>query len=348
MIVREVRQLAREWMEAQASNLPTCRGAILAGSINWMSMTDLWPPTSDVDVWGLLDVDDDFDLDPYHRRFQHHDLIVDFAALHYKLFRNWQEVLGTYWSACHVASPGVLYDTGGQLQQLHERVARSYSQRQWVQRRCLNALAWQEEATADMLPVEPVRERVRSLAYAAVTYAQILLVADLGNPTFRKAFRNAKTLLEARNRLDLHDSILSIMGCRDLSDTQVEEMYLNLAEAFDCSSRVAHTRFGQDHFAREMARVPVVDGTRELVDEGYGREAVGWMLLIRPLCQTAIDFDGSEEEKEHFGESYENFQNTLGLYTLADFEERAEMALSLRSEVMQVAAEIMDHNVQIA
>lgn len=347
MIVREVKEIARQWIETQMDSLPEFRGAILAGSINWMPDDAPWPPASDVDVWGVMDVDETFDLDPYHQRFSHHGLIVDFAARSGSLFQDWEQVAGTYWLACHVAALGIIADKDGRMQALHEKVAEHYSQREWVRHRCDNAAALHDQELAYILLPEPVIERGRLLHYVAVTYAQLLLVANLGNPTFRKAFVQARELLAEQNRPDVHESLLRIIGSCEIDDEQAGALYRNLEEAFGCSSRVARTRFNHDHFAREMARTPVVDGTRELIEAGYPREAVGWMLLVRPLCQTAIDFDASEQEIAYFQESYTSFLHTLGLYTLADYEARAELARSLRPTVMQVAEAIMDSNVRI-
>ena len=55
--VGEAKQIAKDWIEAQAPNIPNFRGAFLTGSINWKTETDPLPSASDVDLKIVVDID---------------------------------------------------------------------------------------------------------------------------------------------------------------------------------------------------------------------------------------------------------------------------------------------------
>ena len=54
VIVKQVREVARQWVIEEASTLPGFHGAFFAGSINWLPDDAAFPPTSDVDVVVVL------------------------------------------------------------------------------------------------------------------------------------------------------------------------------------------------------------------------------------------------------------------------------------------------------
>ena len=84
-----------------------------------------------------------------------------------------------------------------------------------------------------------------------------------------------------------------------------------------------------------------------MINDGYHREAMIWIVCMRGECQKTIDQDGSDGEQKKYSEQYEKLLAELGFHTEDDFQKRAEDGKQLLEEVMQVAEQIVETNEKI-
>ena len=84
-----------------------------------------------------------------------------------------------------------------------------------------------------------------------------------------------------------------------------------------------------------------------MVNDGFHREAMFWIVSMRAICQVTILQDASEEEQMYYSEEFEKLLAELGLRSEDDFQKRAEDGKQLLDEVMQLADQIVETNEKI-
>ena len=109
-----------------------------------------------------------------------------------------------------------------------------------------------------------LHDRVTALHFAAGPHAHMVLVAALRNPTVRRRYANAQTVLAANNGLGIHEQMLSAMGAGAVDSAIACKHLEALADWFDLAVSVRETPY---RFAADMqpgARVIAIDGAREI------------------------------------------------------------------------------------
>lgn len=344
MKVEQVRELALQWVEAEAENIPQFLGAFLTGSINWLADDVAWPTTSDVDIALVVEGNA-----PNTRcRLAYQGLILDPSFKSIEELQSAEQVLETYYLAGHFASlTSILADPTGHLTNLQAQVSTDYARRQWVHRRCEQAKQLAEACVEDMISPNPQEERPIYLMLTVVFTGQILALADLRNPTFRKSLVFARETLSAIGQVELHELLLALLGSATLSRGDVNSFFRELTEAFDRAEMLYQTPCWDDYMVTTISRPTYIDGSLELIDAGFHREAMSSMLMIRTVCQRILENDASGSEKVKFRKRYENMLQALGLDSLHDYEQRAKQAQITLPEVLRVAETVMMQNAQI-
>jgi hypothetical protein len=93
-----------------------------------------------------------------------------------------------------------------------------------------------------------------------------------------------------------------------------------------------------------LARPVVIDGSRELINDGFYGEAMMWIVGMRSICQQAILQDAPADEQKKYTEQYDELLAKLGFHSPEDFPKREEMSKWLLEEVMQIALQIVETN----
>jgi hypothetical protein len=147
-------------------------------------------------------------------------------------------------------------------------------------------------------------------------------------------------------KLDLHESLLNIYGTQSMDRADAERHLEDLTNTFDRAIEIVRSQSFADEI-NPVARPLVIDGSWELINDGYHREAMNYMLGMRLICQMMIHQDASYEEQKKYSEQYEKLLAELGLRSEDDFQKRAEDGKQLLDEVMQVAEQIVETNEKI-
>ena len=139
----------------------------------------------------------------------------------------------------------------GFLTRLHEKVAREYARRKWVQARCE---AEKREAFGMLEYVAHIPDPLSAfgfLGYAGTFVSAALALASLKAITGRRSYVQMRCILESWGRIDLYERLLEVVGKAQTSREQAERYLQDAAEAFDIAVKVKRTphQFGHKMYA---------------------------------------------------------------------------------------------------
>ena len=153
-------------------------------------------------------------------------------------------------------------------------------------------------------------------------------------------------ILKTHGRQALHESSLEFLGSQSMVRDDVVSHLEDLSITFDYVVEIAQSPSLGD-YANKAARPVVIDGSWEMVNDGFHREAMSWITSMRAIFQETILRDAPDEEQKQYVEQYQILLAKLGFYSEGDFQRRAEDGKQLLDEVMQVAEQIVETNERI-
>src|SRR5688572_14371309 len=90
MIVKQAKDVARQWVNEEASKVPGFYGAFFVGSVNWMSADAPFPSTSDIDVKILVESSQPPDE---IRKFRYRDITLEVSYSSSEQFQSSDTIL---------------------------------------------------------------------------------------------------------------------------------------------------------------------------------------------------------------------------------------------------------------
>lgn len=98
MNVKQVKEIASQWVTEKAGKVPGFCGAYFNGSINWMPDNATFPSTSDVDVQIVFEGSDPPDE---QRKFLYQEVVLETGSQPVDHFQSPDAILKDYTNACH-------------------------------------------------------------------------------------------------------------------------------------------------------------------------------------------------------------------------------------------------------
>jgi hypothetical protein len=338
-------EAARRWVIDEASQMPGFAGAFLAGSTNWLPENAPLPASSDVDVKVVLDTPT---VPGEPQKLRYRGVVLDVSYAPCEDVRSAEAVLGNYYTAGHFARQGIIADPHGHLHAIQPRVAREFTRRKWVRARAEHAREFPPAILGGVTPGAPPHDRVYTWLLAVCLLTHPVLVADLRNPTIRKCLVTFEDVVARYDHRPLHGRVLGILGSDRMQRGEVEALLASCTEAFDTAQAVITTPFFGASNISEYGRPMAIDGTREMIAEGYHREAVFWIAAIHTWCQKALWNDAPESIRSSFRPGYEHLLGVRGIRGVDDLDERVEQTCRLLPDVWSVTEEIIVRNPAIA
>jgi hypothetical protein len=340
MIVKQAKEAARQWVIKEGSNIPGFLGAYLAGSTLWLPNDAAFPATSDVDVFVVLADPPPLKLG----KFRYRDVILEVSYMPSDQLQSPELILGQSHMAGNFRIPNIILDPAGQLTQLQAAVSRDYAKRQWVRRRCEHAREKSLGVLQSLSESAPFHDQVTAWLFGASLTTHVLLVAGLKNPTVRRRYLAAQELLADYGRLDFYETLLEMLGCAGMSRGRAEQHLAAVAAVFDVAKTVIKTpyRFASD--ISDMGRPIAIDGSRELIERGYHREAVFYLVATYSRCQHVLSHDAPAEIQDRFSVGYRQLLADLGIVSFADLTRRCEQVKRFLPRVWEVAEAVMAAN----
>jgi hypothetical protein len=344
MRIKEARDAARRWVIEEASGVPGFCGAYTAGSTNWLPDNAELTTASDLDVMVVL-----ADQNQTRRRhkFLYGDALLEVSYLSNDQLQSSDQVLSDYHLAPSFRTTEILLDPSGYLTALLTTVRRDYAKRLWVSRRCTNARNKVLQYLSSVREEAPLHNQVIAWLFAAGITTHILLVAGLRNPTVRSRYAAVRELLGDYGHLDLHESLLDLLGVARMSREPVGQHLAPLTEIFDRAKHTIKTPFAFATDISEKARPMTIDGSLEMIKRGYHREAMFWIAVTHSRCQEVMWRDAPAGVAPAFRDGYRELVNDLCVPSAKEVRKRcAEIELTL-PRVWQLAEAIIAANHEI-
>lgn len=345
MIVRQAKELVRQWVKEGARRTPDLYGAYLAGSVSWLPDDASLPGTSDLDV-NLVVAGSD--ASNQGGKLVYRGLLLDVTYLLLDQLQSPESVLRHYHLAGGFRTPSVIFDPTGQLTELQKAVARGFAQRRWVSKRCAHARDRVLEGLAALDESDPFYDQVIGWVFPTGVMSHVLLVAGLKNPTVRRRYVAARELLAEYGHLDLYEGLLEALGAASMNRTRVEHHLAALVDVFDAATAVNRMSVPFASDISDLARPLAIDGSRDLIERGYHREAIFWIVVTYSRALRVLRHNAPAELREKLDPGYRQLLTDLGIHSLADLRRRKQEILELLPRIWQTAEEIMAANPEIA
>jgi hypothetical protein len=341
MLVKDAKAIAREWVLAEGSKTPVFFGAFYHGSTNWLPDEAELPPSSDLDVMVVLNAPEPPDKPG---KFDYQGVLLEVSYLSRDLLRSPEQVLSNYHMAGSFHAPGIILDPSEELSRLQATVSREYPMRRWVTKRAEHARNHVLNHLQGLNANAPFHNQVMSWLFGAGVTTHILLVAGLKNPTVRRRYMAVRELLAEYDRLDFYETLLEMLGAARMHRERAEHHLTTLANAFDAAASVLKSPYPFAADITPLARPIAIDGSRELIEQGFHREAVFWMVATYSRCQWVLVQDASAEMQERHSAGYHELLADLGITSFMDLQRRGNEVRESLPRVWEVAEVIMATN----
>jgi hypothetical protein len=345
MNAREVIQLAKEWVEQYGSTQPGFCGAHLVGGINYSPIDALFADYKDVDMNLLFTDMPEGDNQVHDLSFK--GLILEYGSSDARRYRSAEAVLADPGLACNLAVNSILSDPTGMLAPVQAIVAHEYPCEKWVRARC------EEEKKKVTASLEIIRqassasEAILPALEVGTNLSGLMASACLKPPTHRRHLVVLRDLLKARGLSDLHEELLAAIGYSNFSRSQVEGYLTDCGAIFDKAVEVTRTPFPLQFKLHSHVRPYFIQGIQEMLDEDAHREAMYWVAACLWIANTAIQMDGSEEDKAHFLGIVYPVVGNFDWNTSQDIASRYQRVRAVAEKIFAAADEIVRNNPEI-
>lgn len=342
MLVKHAKSLARKWVIEKGSKIDNFYGAFFHGSINSLPDYTTFPEYSDVDVMIVLN-----SPNPPTKigKFLFHDILIEVSYISKDLILSPNSILGNYHLAGSFQVPSIILDPSGHLTKNQTTVSKNFSKRKWVVKRCEHAE--NKILKSQLKKTDPLPDQVNAWLFPVGITTHMLLIAGLKNPTVRKRYVEAKKILAAYNYLELYEILLEILGCAEISQIQVQNHLKVLTTAFDTAKETIKTPFFFASDISDIARPIAIGGSQQLIDSGYHREAIFWIVATYARCQKIFYCDGSVKTQNWYSYGFRNLLADLGINSFSDLQERSKQNKKLLSKVWKTVEAIIEANPKI-
>jgi hypothetical protein len=331
MKVQNAIALAQEWVDQEATRMPHFVGAHLLGSVATLPAECTFPPYRDIDVNVVLEGD----IAPEVHDIDYRGYILEYGLESWNDYASAEAVLSNPGLAPNLDANTILADPRGLLVPLQTAVAQEFTKRTWVVARCAS-MRREVDRTCEVLGIVPTPGEAYGVL-VALTWALSgwLAMAALRPPTHRRALVLLREMLANQDALPLQEAVLDLLGVAHF-DARRAEFYLAAAvAAFDRAVEVHRTPTPLDFKLQAHVRPYLVQGSQEMIDEGYPREAMSWIALGLLLANQTIQLDGPVEEQQIFQATVDQLLEECGF--------TAPGALALRrAEAAQLVADMSE------
>ena len=295
-------EIASRWITA--SNLPYS-AALISGSAAQASPKAPYDPASDVDCYLVVDGDPP---DGKIGKATVDGVLLDVSWL------PWQQLESTETNAVFaslIQFGRLVRDSDGRLVDLKERIDAGFESPDAIAARLedmrgrIRSIAqWGTQAQL------PQPEQVMNWIFPATLATHIPLIKACAPLTVRKRFVAAKRVMGAHE----YEQMLALFGFDSVTAEQAQSWLDDTATLFEHTGPLAtdSDRFWASDI-QEGARAISIGGSQKLIDEGFHREALYWIVATRARCLTVMHDVGADTT--FYMPAFEDMTNTLGVAT---------------------------------
>jgi hypothetical protein len=338
MKVGTARAIAAEWVMLHLSEEPWFRGAYFSGSTILLKENEEMSAASDMDVVVVMAHDET----PLKLgKFRYEGVLIEITYLSWSKLQSGEDVLTDYHLAGSFRVNTLISDPTGHLEKLLQYVSAHFAEKTWVRRRCENARLRIKHGLKSIHPQDPWHDQVTSWLFPTGVTTHVILVAALQNPTVRLRYFKVRDVLKEHGYEDVYSVLLKLLGVNDMTEEQAEHHLRALEQTFDAAVSIAKTPFFFSSDISAEARTIVIDGSRELIQSGFHREAVFWMVATFARCHKIFEVDGSDGIQFKHRPAFDAMTADLGISSTDDLNRRAEDVLEFLPKLWEIAESII-------
>ncbi|CAM4352842.1 hypothetical protein L1N85_25445 [Paenibacillus alkaliterrae] len=338
MRVGSARTAAAEWIMQHASRETGFLGAYFSGSTIGLPDDAELPAASDIDV---VIVTDQAEPPLKLGKFVYRGTLVEATYLSWNQLASIEEVLTSYHLAGSFRVDTIIADPTGQLRTLQLQVARHYTERVWVRRRCENARKRIENGLRAIDTSAPLHDQVMAWLFPTGVTTHLLLVAALRNPTVRLRYLAARDVLVEYGHAGLYPDLLKLLGCAHLTPERVEHHLAELTRTFDAAVAVVKTPFFFSTDITATARTIAIDGSYELIRSGCHSEAVFWIVATFARCHKILAADAPPDLQCALAPAFDAIIVDLGITSSDTLIRRAEDVIRFLPKLWETTEAIL-------
>ncbi|NOU93237.1 hypothetical protein GC093_08390 [Paenibacillus sp. LMG 31456] len=344
MIVGTARTAASEWVLEHASKEAGFRGAYFSGSTIGLPDDAELSAASDIDV---VVVTEEAESPLKLGKFVYHGALVEVTYLSWNQLASIEEVLASYHLAGSFRVDTIITDPTGHLHRLQTQVSLRFTEQVWVRHRCENALQKIENGLRAIDIDAPLHDKITAWLFPTGVTTHVLLVAALRNPTVRRRYLIACEVLKEYGHADLYEDLLKLLGCAHLTSQRVEHHLEELTRTFDAAAAVGKTPFFFSTDITSVARPIAIDGSLELIQSGFHREAMFWIVATFARCHKILTADASPAIQLALAPAFEAVIADLGITSNSDLIRRADDVLQFLPRLREFTEDLLASNPSI-
>lgn len=328
MRIAEARIVARDWVLEHAG--PDLVGAFLAGSSAVGDGRAELSSTSDVDLILVTAGTAPAKVG----KLWHDGVLLDVSSLSASEL-DAETIAGTSYLAPFFTDAMIISDPSGRLAELHDEVRELVHQPVWIRRRVAEVRSKITSGLAAPDPRVPLAQQVIGWVFTASLPTVQLLVAAGRPPTVRKRYLRCRELLDQTPDAppDLYGRLLAALGCAAVTADQVRGHLDGLADTLRVTSQHARTAFPFSSDLRPDTWHLALESSSELVEAGWPREAVWWVLATAARCVTVLRADAPSAVAARHEQRLAEVSADLIGFGFGDAPGRAADVLTLLPEV---------------
>jgi hypothetical protein len=264
-------------------------------------------------------------------------VVLEITNLAFDELADAQRVARTFYLAHCFARDSIIADPTGHLRELQRVVSKNFAEPSQVLKRCDSVFERIESGLRALNESAPWFDQILAWMFPTSLTAVAVIVAGGQNPTVRTRYLAAKKLLDPLAMSDVYEDLLELLGSRDVSAQIVRHHLDTFAPIFDAVASHRDTSFPFSADVSPIGRPIAIDGSRRLIDAGYHREAVFWILATFARCMKIFDAAGAIGPDAEFRDAVTDL---VKINTISQLQRRREESLAflptLRSLVQTI------------
>lgn len=340
MKIGMAKNIAAKWVNEIGSKGEGFLGAYISGSTAEMADDEELPETSDVDIIVVTGKPVALKLG----KFNYEGILLEVTHIPQEEFASVEEVLISHHLANSLKRNTILGDPTGYLTVLQSQIADQFAERVWVKRRCRNVLDKIESSLKNLDTAAPYYDLVTQWLFPTGITTHVLLLAALRNPTVRRRYQAVKEVLIQYGYEAFYMELLELLGCLELSPQSAKIHLKKLEKTYDAAVKAARTPFPYSSDITAKSKIIAIDGSYQLIEGGYHREAIFWMAATYARCHKILAADAPAGIQEELLPDFKNFMLELGISSVGDIIIRSERVIQFLPELWKVTGAIIDKN----
>jgi hypothetical protein len=334
---REARRLVEKWVAAISGEHPGYQGCFLSGSVNSLADDDIIPDNSDIDLTIVIDEMVET-IGRVPKREYYYGVLLEPAFCPKSWFDDRDGILREPNCACHFAADCIVDDKDQYLSELHHYIEPRYGIPEIAEARCRRlSQRLQENGIALMTDSDSEAMRVIGHTLTVSSLGQIILLAYLQIPTYRKCLIRCRDYLKQRGRIDLYDRILCLLVGPLVAAEEVSAFYRNVLILYRKALETKREPFFGDFYIYPEFADLVTRTADEFIKGGDSKEGVMWMLDIQAASLLAIEQCVEDRNKYEARAVFQDNLRRIGISDRADYQAKATEARSILDELLGLA-----------